>query len=125
MEFQGDGITPDIPGAYIWGDYSGNRIPPGEYKARISVQNQEALTSITVLQDPNLQVNPGDWKTQQETLAHMNANISEMHKSVNDLRKVSKQLDHMESVLKDAPGSKDVLEAGNRLKRKLQTGNPV
>jgi len=117
--FRGDGITPDIPGAYIWGDYRGNRIPPGEYKARISVKNQEAVTSISVLQDPNLQVNPEDWKIQQETLAHMNANISEMHKSVIDLRKVTKQLEHMESVLKDVSGSKDVMEAGKSLKKKI------
>jgi photosystem II stability/assembly factor-like uncharacterized protein len=119
-DFKGNGITPDIPGAFVWGDYRGNKLPPGEYKARLYVNNLETSTTITVLQDPNLNVNPADWKIQQETLAHMNATISDMHKSVNDLRKVSAQLDHMETVLKDAPGSKDVLEAGQSLNKKIK-----
>ena len=119
-DFRGNGITPDIPGAFVWGDYRGNKLPPGEYKARLYVNNQESSTSFTVLQDPNLKVNQADWNTQQETLTHINSKISEIHTSVNDLRKVSSQLDHMETVLKDAPGSKEVLEAGQSLNKKIK-----
>jgi photosystem II stability/assembly factor-like uncharacterized protein len=118
-DFRTDQVKPDIKGVFVYGDYRGARVAPGAYKARLSLRGQLSEVPLTVLQDPRLKATPAQWQEQQQMIATVNSRIADIHKSVNDLRKVTKQLDHHEAMLRDNPDAKAVLDSGKALKKQI------
>jgi len=117
--FRGENISPDIPNTYIAGDYSGFRLPPGKYSARISYKGTSSETNIDVIQDPNLKITAADWSEQQKFLNNITSEVSEIHKSIIALRKVKKQVEAYNELLKDMPAGKDLVEKGKELIKKI------
>jgi hypothetical protein len=118
-DFRTDQVKPDIKGVFVYGDYRGARVAPGAYKARLSLRGQVSEVPLSVLQDPRLKATPAQWQEQQQMIATVNSRIAEIHKSVNDLRKVTRQLDHHEAMLRDNPAAKAVLDSGKALKKQI------
>jgi chromosome segregation ATPase len=54
-----------------------------------------------VLQDPRIKATPSDWKEQQAYLEKVTGSIGDMHRSVNDLRKVRTRLEQLGGSLSD------------------------
>jgi hypothetical protein len=108
-------ITPDISGAFVYGDYRGFKIAPGKYKAILKYKNDKSETEFEVLADPNMKTDPANWAEQQLLLEKIIGSITEMHKGVNDMRKVKKQVENYNEQLKDKQGNKDLMEAGKKL----------
>jgi hypothetical protein len=117
--FRGENISPDIPNAFVYGDYSGFRLPPGSYKAKLSYKENSSETGITVLQDPNLNVTAADWNEQQKFLNNITREVSEIHQSINAMRKVKKQVEAYNELLKDEKGSQELIENGKSLIKKI------
>ena len=117
--FRTDNISPDIPGAFIYGSYTGQRLPPGTYKARISYMGFVSETDIDLIQDPNLKVTAADWVTQQQFLKQVTDNVSEMHKSILAMRKVKKQVELYNEMLKDVKGGQELIDNGKELIKKI------
>jgi photosystem II stability/assembly factor-like uncharacterized protein len=106
----------DIPNAFVYGDYTGHRLAPGTYKAKVNFKNQNAETSFEVLQDPNLtHISKEDWKNQQNFIKNIESKITEIHQSVNELRKVKKQVQQYNDLFKNQDQYKELLTAGNQL----------
>ena len=112
-------ISPDIAGAYVYGDYRGFKVAPGTYKAVLKYKNNASQTEFDVLPDPNIKTDPAAWTEQQAILERIIGNITEMHKSVNDMRKVKKQIDNYNEQLKDKPELKGLVDAGKTLVKKI------
>jgi photosystem II stability/assembly factor-like uncharacterized protein len=111
---------PDIPNAFVYGDYSGYRLAPGTYKSKITYKGQSSEASFEVLQDPNLkQVKPQDWNEQQAFIRDVESRIKDIHESVNDIRKVRKQVVQYNELYKDQPQYKELLTAGKSLIEKI------
>lgn len=112
---------PDIPGVYVYGDYSGHRVPPGIYRARLSYKGQVSEATFEVAPDPRLQVAPSDWQEQQQLIARIEQHIADMHGCVNALRKSRKQIESLNEAFKEAGGEneKALLEAGKQLLQKI------
>ncbi|MDX5478327.1 MAG: glycosyl hydrolase, partial [Cyclobacteriaceae bacterium] len=110
----------EIPNAFVYGDYSGHRLAPGKYVARLTFEGVSTEASIEVVQDPNLKnVSPQDWIAQQYLLEKASTLLTEIHQSVNDMRNVKSQLEHHNSLLKNREDSKELLTSGEELIKKL------
>jgi hypothetical protein len=117
-DFRTDGLV-DVPGVFIYGDYRGHRVAPGSYKIRLSHRGQVLEQSVEVLPDPRINVSPADWQAQQSMLQKLAEQINAIHQSVLQLRKVRKQLDAYNEVLKDNKAAADLLKKGQDLVKKI------
>jgi hypothetical protein len=116
-DFRVDQVSPDVKGVYVWGTYNGYSVKPGKYKAKLETKNGSAETEITLLSNPSIQATEAEWNEQQSILKTIVSNITEIHKTVNEVRKVKKQLQNQVDVLKDKTGAEKVMtEAKNLLK---------
>ena len=117
--FKGENISPDIQGAFVYGDYTGYRLPPGKYKAKISYKGTSSETEMNVIQDPALKVTAADWNEQQKFLNNISNEVSDIHKSIIAMRKVKKQVETYNELLKDVKDSKELVEKGKELIKKI------
>ncbi|MBX9785071.1 MAG: hypothetical protein K2X48_17430 [Chitinophagaceae bacterium] len=118
-DFRGETITPDITGAYTYGDYRGHRLAPGKYKAVLTYNGASSETEFTVVQDPNLKITASDWTEQQTFLQRLETDITNIHTAIVNMRKVKKQIDNYNEVLKDKKESKELIDAGSALIKKI------
>lgn len=117
-DFRVDQISPDVKGVYVWGTYNGYAVQPGKYKATLETKMDTSETEIILLSNPNIQATQAEWDEQQSILKTIVANITDIHKSVNEVRRVKKQMQNQVDVLKDKTEAEKVLtEAKNLLKR--------
>lgn len=118
-DFRGEQIKPDVTGTYTYGDYRGHRLAPGKYKALLTYKGSSTETDITVVADPNLNVTANDWNTQQQFLTKLGANISTVHTAILNMRKVKKQIENYNELLKDKKENKELVDAGTALIKKI------
>lgn len=118
-DFRTATVSPDVTGAFIFGDYRGYRIAPGSYKAKLSYKTSVSETTIEVVKDPNLSAEASSWTEQQLLLKRITGQISAMHKKVNDLRKIKKQVEGYNLLLKEKSEYKELVTAGNDLITKM------
>lgn len=100
-DFRAENVKPDVKGVFIYGSYAGYALQPGQYKAKLEYKGQSVTTDITLLANPNIKVTDAEWKEQQDMLEKIVATISDIHTTVNDIRKVKKQLVHHTEIFKD------------------------
>ena len=111
----------EIPNAFVYGDYRGHRVVPGKFTARITYKGNISVTEIEVIPDPNLEgITQQDWNTQQEFLEKVATSITEIHQAVNDIRKVKKQVEHHQELLKGKEALKNLYEEGSALIKKIE-----
>ncbi|MBI2729666.1 MAG: glycosyl hydrolase [Sphingobacteriales bacterium] len=118
-DLNGEDITPDVPGAYVMGGYGGYAVAPGNYTVRLNYKGYSSETNATVLQDPALKVSAADWNEQQQFLSRITTNVSAIHTSINEMRKVKKQIEAYNELMKDATDNKDLIEKGKELIKKI------
>ena len=116
--FRGENISPDL-NAYTYGDYSGYRLAPGSYNAVLSYKGMQTETSFTVIKDPGLNVTDQDWATQQQFLQRVATDLNAIHTAINNMRKIKKQIENYNEVLKDKKESKELMDAGTALIKKI------
>lgn len=109
-----------VPGVFVYGDHSGYRVAPGTYKARITYKKQVSETDLEILADPKVAATAADWAAQQEYLQRMSDQFNELHKSVNQMRQVKKQIETINESLKAQPESKELVELGKKLSKKIE-----
>ena len=110
-------VMPEVTDVFIFGDYRGRRVAPGNYTARLKMGDKTVTQPIRLLADPR-QATVADaaaWKEQQELMQHTAGKIAEMHQGVNSLRKVRTQLKAFNENLKDRESAKAVVEKGEAL----------
>lgn len=117
-DFRGENLV-DIPGVYVLGDYRGHRVAPGHYKARMTYKGETSETEFEILADPNLKATAADWMAQQELLNRAEGYLNELNTSINNMRKVRKQVETYNDVMKNEKDMKDILDAGKELIKKI------
>lgn len=116
-DFRTEGL-PDIPGVFVYANYAGYRVAPGQYKARLSYRGEVSEVDIRLVQDPRLEANAADWAAQQSLLEQVGKHISDMHRSVNALRVVRKQLEQVRETT--AEGQSDITQAADKLLEQIK-----
>jgi len=90
-----------VQGAYVYGNYAGLMVPPGNYKAKLTAGEKVMETDLILLPDPRVETREEDWVEQQKYGQWISDYIQEIHQSLNKLGKVKTQLDFMEKNLTD------------------------
>jgi photosystem II stability/assembly factor-like uncharacterized protein len=111
---------PEVPGVFVYGDLSGHRVAPGRYKARIKFKGETSETEFDLLGDPNLKVTNEDWIAQQQIIQQAEEGLKEVHNSVNNMRKVKKQVEGYNELLKNDTNAKDIVNVGKEILKKLE-----
>ncbi|NBW36165.1 MAG: glycosyl hydrolase [Cytophagia bacterium] len=109
-----------VPGVFVYGDYSGYRVAPGKYKARITHKGQTAETELEIIADPRIQASAADWDAQQAFLKQASEQFEEIHKNVNKMRQVKKQIETYNESLKDNADAKEIINTGKELIKKIE-----
>ena len=90
---------PYIDNVFVYGGYEGSMVAPGDYSARIKVNDSFSETNFEILSDPKNKFSKEDYDNQQEILRKIDAKIKEIHIAVNSMRSVQKQLNFYIDVL--------------------------
>ena len=86
-------LKPEIKGQFMTAPYRGAMVRPGEYRAVLRAKGQYAETTVTLLANPLIEgLTEADWQQQNDLLQHITADISEVHGSINSMRKARQQL---------------------------------
>ena len=112
-------VLPDVPGVFVYGDYRGHRVAPGKYRARVSFKGEISETEFEIVTDPRMTVAVKDWEEQQKYIGWIEDGLKEMHLSVNELRRVKKQLESYQELLKSDPAAKELNETGKGIMKKI------
>jgi hypothetical protein len=109
-----------VQGVYVYGDYSGYRVAPGKYKARITHKGQSSETDLEIIADPKVTATAAEWAAQQEFLKQSGEQFEEIHKNVNKMRQVKKQIETYNESLKDNADAKEIVNTGKELIKKIE-----
>ncbi|MDP3667170.1 MAG: hypothetical protein Q8R50_10865, partial [Sediminibacterium sp.] len=64
-----ESVKPDVKNVFVYGDYRGYAVVPGNYKARLTLNNTSTETELTVLPNPTIQATENEWAEQQKILS--------------------------------------------------------
>ncbi len=94
-------MLPSVDNVFVYGSYSGSRVAPGNFKARLSYGTESKEVTIQVLPNPNLEYSESDFEEQQTLLLNIEGAIKNIHHAVSQMRTVQEQLDHYTRLLED------------------------
>ena len=113
-------ILPGVKDVFVYGSYAGGVVPPGEYRAVLTMRNQEATTTIKLLSDPNIETTAAAYQQQEAALLRIEGHLKSIHQTVGNIRKVQQQLQHHLTVLADFPQYQSLLTLGEGLQDRLK-----
>jgi len=111
---------PEVTGVFAMGDLSGHRVAPGRYKTRVKFKGETSETEFDLVGDPNLKAASEDWNAQQQIIRQAEEGLTEVHNSVNNMRKVKKQLEGYNELLKNDEQAKEIINAGKEILKKIE-----
>ncbi len=119
-DFRTEALT-DVPGVYVYGDYRGHRVAPGKYKARMKYKGESSETEFEIVADPKLtNITSADWAEQQKLINQTEEGMNDMHNSVNNMRKVKKQIESYSDLLKNDPNAKELINNGKEIIKQIE-----
>mgnify|MGYP001212070572 CR=1 FL=1 len=118
-DFRLEGL-PGVPGTYLYGDFQGHRVAPGQYKARLSYKDQTSETAFEIVSDPRASFSSTDWANQQTTLSRVEDRIREIHGAVNRMARVKKQIEGYNEAMEGMPDGQEMIDAGKNLIKKME-----
>ncbi len=102
---------PAVDGVFMFGDYRGSLVAPGTYTLRLTADGKSVETTCEVIPDPRIEATQADYLAQQEILQGAENTAREIHKSVNEMRRVKQQLQQYQKLLKDNKMLSDTAKA--------------
>ena len=102
---------PGIPTAYLEANYRGHKVLPGEYTFKLKVGNESYKTTGKILENPLYDIPSNQLTDFDEFMTIAEANITEMHNMVNQLKAIQEQIVGLVSALEDG----DLKEEGKEL----------
>tara|TARA_R110002167_G_scaffold163242_8_gene359989 strand:- start:7074 stop:10223 length:3150 start_codon:yes stop_codon:yes gene_type:complete len=112
---------PAVDKVFVYGGYSGSRVGPGEYTLRLSLDGNTSETDVTILPNPNIDATKADFEAQQSVLAQIESTIKNIHESVRKMRSAKAQLETYAKLLKNNDQSKELMEKGEALIKRIDT----
>jgi photosystem II stability/assembly factor-like uncharacterized protein len=81
----------DVANELVEGGIAGPQVPPGTYRARLTVGDHTYEQEFEVRRDPRVEATDADLRAEFELLLRVQARLSETHAAVNQLRAVRRQ----------------------------------
>ncbi|HET9056742.1 MAG TPA: hypothetical protein VFN30_07835 [Chitinophagaceae bacterium] len=94
---------PGIPDAYIEASYKGHKVPPGKYTIILKDGKQQGSSVATILANPLYPTDATTYKEYHNLMSRMEADLTTMHRLVNNMNEKRKQLS---SILIELPADK-------------------
>jgi len=98
---------PYIDNVFVYGGYEGSMVAPGEYSARIKVNDRFSETNFEILSDPKNKFSKEAYDDQQKILRKIDSKIKEIHTAVNSMRSIQKQLNFYIDILEKQTNLED------------------
>ncbi len=108
-------IMPGIPTAYIEASYRGHKVPPGTYELRLTMGDEVLSTTATILDNPIHEMAEDQHQVYDQFMTEMEAELTNMHNTVNKLYKIQTQL---KSIIEELDND-DLKQEGNKLIKDL------
>lgn len=111
--------TIGAPTAYIEGSYRGHKVSPGTYSITLKAGSESATVKSIILPNPDYQINDKNYKEFDKFMMQMENALTGMHKKVNTILDMRKQL---EDIIKNLDQEKDteLVKKGKELVKKMK-----
>lgn len=113
-------IMPGIPGVYIEASYRGHKAIPGKYLITITSGGQKVTTEAEISANPLYPTTPAQYKEYHQIMAAMEAELTSMHKLVNNLYDTQKRLEALLNSLPDEAKYSSIKKDGEALVKKMK-----
>jgi hypothetical protein len=95
------------------------RAVPGDYQVRLTAGDTTVTQTFTLLADPRLSATAEDLRAQFELKSAICQRVDDVHRAINQVRRVRKQVEGWEERAKSGAGDERLVEASTALKGKL------
>ncbi len=108
-------------GLILWNRIeSGPTVPPGSYKAKLTVGDWTATVPFEVRPDPRVGATAADLKAQYDFLLGVRDKLSEVHSEIRSIRQLSGDLEALEKKAGDGEAAKPLVERSKKLRDSLK-----
>lgn len=111
-------VMPGIPDVYIEANYRGHRVGPGTYQLTLKAGDQISTTEAIINENPQYEIQPGQYKEYDTFMTAMEGNLTEMHHMVNTLYKAKSQINETLNLL-NKKGLEELANEGQSLITKM------
>ena len=112
---------PNIPGAYVFGSLAGRRVVPSTYQVRLTSGDVTMTQRLEVRMDPRVDTDLAEFVEQDEFVAQVAAELTEIHRSAMDVDDVEQQIETLVGRVEGREGADVVGEAADELTAALET----
>ncbi|MEM8845821.1 MAG: glycosyl hydrolase [Bacteroidota bacterium] len=112
---------PAIDKVFVFGNYNGSRVGPGDFTLRLTLEGETAETQTKVLANPRIEASPADYSEQQQMLNQIENAITSMHEAVNQMRSAKKQLLSYKALLRENESAEELVKLGDSLVKRIKT----
>ena len=110
---------PTIDNVYIEGSYAGRKIVPGTYAVTLTADGAQRSTTLLLKADPRINASAADFAAQDELLAKLEQDVTDIHVAVTRMRGLSKQIKDMVKLVEQDNAKSDVVSMGNAIVKKM------
>ncbi|MEN9953302.1 MAG: hypothetical protein RLZZ520_1570 [Bacteroidota bacterium] len=115
---RGQGM-PTIDNVYIEGSYAGRKIVPGNYTVTLTADGVQLSTALVLKADPRINASAADFAAQDELLAKLEKDVTDIHVAVTRMRGLAKQIKDMVKLVEQDNAKSDVVNMGNTIVKKM------
>ena len=115
---RGQGM-PTIDNVYIEGSYSGRKIVPGTYTVLLKVDGVELSTTLQLHADPRTNSTAADYAAQDELLAKLEKDVTDIHVAVTRMRGLTKQINDMVKLVENDNSKSEMVTLSKSLIKKI------
>jgi hypothetical protein len=107
-------------GLVLWGGGTdGPRVPPGNYKVRLTVGDETMTAGAQLKQDPRTSASQADLQAQFDFLLAANRKLGEIHQQIERIREVRTQLTSIRTRAGKGDAAKPIVAAAKDLDKKM------
>jgi hypothetical protein len=110
---------PDVTDSYLYGDFRGRRVGPGNYRARLVFGTDSVEAPVQIIADPRLKVTAADWEAQQQFIDQIERDITDIQTSIMKMRRVRKQIEGYNELFKGNKQYEAIAKAGKEAVEKM------
>lgn len=111
---------PGVPTAYLEASFRGHVAMPGTYTLTLKSGESESITSAEIKMNPLYAISMADYQEYDAFMSAREAELTEMHHMINELKNYQDQLAELLAKTKGNPMYQKVTEEGNQLLQALK-----
>ena len=104
-----------------WASLSGPMALPGNYKVELALNDVKQSQNFTILKNPISEATESDMKAQFDFINDINTKMTEIHKALNNVKKVRSQVGLLKKSIKDKKKHKELLDFAASLVKDITT----